>query len=349
MRGPATVLFTALFLVLALYATLGMAETLAYDRATPNQLISHLESGGRAVFTGTMAVGDRPLVVRASKRRDFFTSLSKAALSDGEATSFDLDTGAGTVTFDWSDARISGAARTERTDRGEYSGFAAGDAVTVFAKVREDRILAATYISRMSPDDLVRDRFASNVNVLIAGVLFLGGVFILPVLTRRYGRRSRISAGFFSTRRRDPVPNSGAEDCSECQNSALLGLENCAKCDRLVELGPQAAVIERALSEITSRRAGSIVVRASGGRSLRLLWAQSLTIEFRPGELTEKYTVRVRQEFSRHGIECRRDPGTIWRIDLGDAPRRAAQIIHELLVNSFHAASDYRVEVASYP
>ena len=57
MRGPAAVLFTALFLVLALYATLGMAEVSAYDRAMTNRPISDLESGDRAVFTGTTEIG----------------------------------------------------------------------------------------------------------------------------------------------------------------------------------------------------------------------------------------------------------------------------------------------------
>ena len=181
--------------------------------------------------------------------------------------------------------------------------------------------------------------------MLIAGLLFLGGSFLLPVFFRRYERRAIYRAAT-SVRRVFTERGGAREDrCPECGNSEILGLDACATCGRSIQPAPQVLDIERALERIRDFHAGSLVVRAAGGASPQLRWADSITMEFRPGELRARNTVRLRQVLTRLGIDPHREPGAIWQIQLGASPRSAAKIAHTVFVDVFGTDIGYRVQV----
>ena len=252
---------------------------------------------------------------------------------------------AGRFTFDWSGARITGAPNASDPAQKGYTGFAPGDRVTVFAIKQDDGTLSAKYISGFAPADLALDRLRSGVRVLIAGLLFLAGSFLLPILFRRYERTS-ISRAATSARSVFALrADAGGDRCPECGKSEILGLDTCAACGRTVYPAPQVLAIERALERLRGFHAESLVVRAAGGASLRLRWADSITMEFRPGELTARNTVRLRQALIRLEIDPHREPGAIWRVQLGASPRVAAKIAHIVFLDVFGADIGYQVQV----
>jgi len=345
MRRLASALLLVVFFVLTLYSIVGIADSSAYGQLDENRSPDAIGSGERLVFTGSVAPSDHPLAVRARDRKDFLTGVSGARPYADAPAFFELETPAGRFTFDWSGARITGAPNASDPAQKGYTGFAPGDRVTVFAIKQGDGTLSAKYISGFTPADLARDRFRSGVRVLIAGLLFLGGSFLLPVLFRRYERRS-ISWAATSVRRVfTERGDAGGDRCPECGKSEILGLDACAACGRTIQPAPQVLDIERALERIRDFHAGSLVVRAAGGASLRLRWADSITMEFRPGELTARNTDRLRQVLTRLGIDPHREPGAIWQIQLGASPRAAAKIAHTVFVDVFGTDIGYRVQV----
>lgn len=348
-RGPASVLPLLFFFALLVFALYAFAAVAPYRALETNARLGETVPGQRLVFVGVLAPSDQPLAIRARRGPDFLTgSASSAPYGEGPAR-FDLETPAGPFSFDWSQARIVQPGARARLEGNDYSGFAPGDRVTVFAKARAGGSLIAEFVSSLSPTQLIANRFGAGVRVLIAGVLMLALALLMPILVSRFRGGLRVAWPSPRARRSPRKLGAGGESCPRCGESAAKGLSNCAGCGRPVSRARQVAQIAQALGELQASGSGSILILVAEGRSLRFRWTGTIQLEFQPGELSPRDSLRTRRLLAGLGLESSREPDAVWRIELGDSPPRAAGVAHAISLDVFGSAADYGVEVIRSP
>lgn len=337
MRSAGAAVPFLLFLVLFVVAVVGLSDVLPYRALLGAQPSEAGTGSGRRVLQGRVASGPEPLVVRARGRPDFLTGLVRVDPPEGGAATFDLTTSSGPVVVDWSSASVAGGTATARIGDRDYTGFALGDSVTVFGREQADGPLLARYISRMSPQELVRDRFAAAVRTLTAGSLLLGIALALPYLTRLFRSRLRSRSGLRA------LEDRGSNACPYCRPAAARGLAACPTCGRSVLRGRQQALIAERLAELVDRRSGGLAIRA-GERVLRFRWDGSLTLEFHPGDLSPKDSLRARRLLAGMGFDSRREAGAVWKVRLGEATDKTAALANAMFLDVYGLEPDYVVD-----